>query len=188
MYQRLLLICLLFAKLSYGETAIFAGGCFWCMEADFEKLKGVQGVIAGYTGGHAKDPSYQAVSTGGTGHYEAIKVIYNPLEISYPTLLRHFWHNVDVTDGKGQFCDRGPQYRSAIFYKNKKQQELALKSKNDLVKKRRFKKIATVILPAKTFYPAEAYHQNYYKKHAFKYKFYRYRCGRDARLKKVWGK
>lgn len=168
-------------------TAIFAGGCFWCLEADFDKVPGVIKTVSGYTGGTIQNPSYENVSQGSTGHFEAVYVEYNPSEVSYQKLLNVFWHSVDPTNSTGQFCDKGDQYRSAIFYQDKKQKTLSEKSKNDLLKSGRFKNIATTILPATTFYPAETYHQDYYQKNPIRYKYYRYRCGRDQRLKEVWG-
>ena len=167
--------------------AIFAAGCFWCAEHDFENVPGVTEVISGYTGGQIKNPTYEMVSNGGTGHYEAVKVIYNPNTISYLQLLNIFWHNVDPTDTQGQFCDKGDQYRSAIFYSDNQEKILAEKSKDTLIQSGQFKTIATQILPASTFYPAETYHQNYADKNPLRYKFYRYNCGRDARLKAIWG-
>ncbi|MCB1319759.1 MAG: peptide-methionine (S)-S-oxide reductase MsrA [Leptospiraceae bacterium] len=173
------------------ETAIFAGGCFWCVESDLEKLDGVISVISGYTGGDVENPTYEEVSDGGTGHREAVMVTFDPQKISYETLLQAFWHNVDPVDARGQFCDKGFQYTSAIFYGSPEQKAAADDSKMLLeADEQRFggQTIATEILPAKTFYPAEDYHQDYYKKNPIRYKFYRGRCGRDNRLKEVWGK
>ncbi|MEJ2313400.1 MAG: peptide-methionine (S)-S-oxide reductase MsrA [Nitrospirota bacterium] len=170
------------------EEAIFAGGCFWCMEPPFEKLDGVKEVISGYTGGHKENPTYKEVSAGGTGHVEAVKVIYDPSKVSYETLLQVFWRQVDPTDAGGQFVDRGSQYRSAIFYLNDKQKALAEQSKAELAKSGRFDKpIVTEILPAGKFYEAEDYHQDYYKKNPIRYKIYRYGSGRDKFLEKAWG-
>lgn len=166
------------------QTAIFAGGCFWCVQADFDKLDGVEKTIVGYTGGHTSNPTYQQVSKENTGHVEAVKVFYNPKIINYQALLTHFWHNVDPTDAQGQFCDKGPSYKAVIFYENSKQKQLAEASKKKLQK--RFKHIAVTIRPASTFYKAENYHQNYYKKNPLRYRFYRFTCGRDKRLKQVW--
>jgi peptide methionine sulfoxide reductase msrA/msrB len=169
------------------ETAIFAGGCFWCMTPPFEKLPGVVKVISGYTGGHTKNPTYEDYAKG--GHIEAVEVIYDPSKITYPQLLDVFWRQIDPTDSGGQFVDRGPQYRSAIFYLDDSQKELAEKSKEALSRSGRFKKpIVTEILKASVFYPAEEYHQDYYKKNPIRYEFYRYRSGRDQFLEKVWGK
>jgi peptide methionine sulfoxide reductase msrA/msrB len=169
------------------ETAIFAGGCFWCMTPPFEKLSGVVKVISGYTGGQTKNPTYENYAEG--GHIEAVEVIYDPSKITYSQLLDVFWRQIDPTDGGGQFVDRGPQYRSAIFYLDERQKELAEKSKEELSRSGRFKKpIVTEILKASVFYPAEEYHQDYYKKNPIRYEFYRYRSGRDQFLEKVWGK
>jgi len=172
---------------SNTKTAIFAGGCFWCMQSDFDKIPGVIKTVAGYTGGTVKDPSYEQVSAGGTGHYESIEVYYDPSKVTYQQLLNDFWHNVDPTDASGQFCDKGQQYRAVIFYENGQQKKLAEASKQQLLDSGKFKQIATQILPASTFYPAEDYHQEYYKKNPVRYKFYRYSCGRDKRLEQVWG-
>lgn len=177
-------------KQSFSKAeAIFAGGCFWCMESEFEKLNGVEAVISGYTGGDKLNPSYKEVSSGSTGHIESIKVIYNPKQISYEKLLDFFWKNIDPTDAKGQFVDRGHQYSSAIFYKNEEQKKMAETSKLKLGKTGPFKKsIVTPIRKAETFFDAEDYHQDYYKKSPLKYKYYRYRSGRDKFLKKFWDK
>jgi peptide-methionine (S)-S-oxide reductase len=167
-------------------VATFAGGCFWCMEPPFDKLPGVRSTTSGYTGGHVPNPSYEAVSAGSTGHIEAVQVVYDPAQISYAQLLDVFWHNVDPLSGDGQFCDRGPTYVSAIFYHDEEQQRLAQDSKGKLAG--RFPKpILTSIRPAVAFYPAEEYHQDYYRKNPIRYKFYRTTCGRDARLSAVWG-
>lgn len=169
------------------EKATFAGGCFWCMEPPFEKLNGVVEVISGYTGGEKKDPTYKEVSAGVTGHVEAIQVIYDPSKITYEKLLDVFWEQIDPTDAYGQFVDRGPQYRTAIFYHTDEQRVLAEKSKEELGKSGRFeKKIVTGIIPFSEFYQAEEYHQDYYKKNPVRYKFYRYNSGRDQYLEKVW--
>ncbi len=171
------------------QTATFAGGCFWCTESDFEKLPGVVKVISGYTGGTKENPTYEEVSSGKTGHVEAVQVYYDPTRITYEELLDHFWKHVDPTDAGGQFVDRGAQYRSAIFYHDEEQKRLAEKSKEALSKSGRFKKpIVTEIVKFTKFYEAEDYHQDYYKTHALKYKFYRYASGRDQFLEKVWGK
>ncbi len=170
------------------EKATFAGGCFWCMEPPFEKLPGVESVVSGYTGGFKVNPSYKEVSAGTTGHVEAVEVSYDPSRISYETLLHVFWRQVDPTDAGGQFVDRGSPYRSVIFYHTQNQKLLAEKSRVELQKSRRFTKpIVTEILPAGTFYPAEEYHQDYYKKNPVRYKFYRFNSGRDQFLAKVWG-
>ncbi|MEZ4599727.1 MAG: peptide-methionine (R)-S-oxide reductase MsrB [Syntrophotaleaceae bacterium] len=170
------------------KTAVFAGGCFWCTEADFEKLPGVIDVISGYTGGGLDDPTYEQVSAGGTGHVEAVRVTYDPDTITYGQLLDWFWRHVDPTDSGGQFVDRGEQYRSVIFYAGEEQRRQAEASKQRLEESRRFDKpIVTDILPLGAFYLAEDYHQDYYKKNAIRYKFYRYRSGRDQFLDRTWG-
>lgn len=171
------------------SKAIFAGGCFWCVEADFEKLKGVVQVISGYTGGHVENPAYQQVSAGGTGHLEAVQVFFDPKQVTYEELLGYFWRHVDPTDSGGQFVDRGSQYRSAIFYLDAEQKRIAEASKKALEKSGRFKKpIATEILPATRFYSAEEYHQDYYEKNPVRYKYYRWNSGRDQFLEKAWVK
>jgi peptide-methionine (S)-S-oxide reductase len=168
--------------------AAFAGGCFWCMEHPFDKLPGVISVTAGYTGGHKKNPTYEEVSAGDTGHAESVQIIYDPTRISYEKLLDVFWHNIDPTTPNRQFCDSGNQYRSAIFYYNETQKRLAIASKAALERSKPFKgQIVTEIVPAGEFYPAEGYHQNYYKKNPIRYKFYRQGCGRDKRLRELWG-
>ncbi|HUT40109.1 MAG TPA: peptide-methionine (S)-S-oxide reductase MsrA [Gammaproteobacteria bacterium] len=170
-------------------TAIFAGGCFWCMEPPFDKLDGVISTTSGYTGGHKENPTYKEVSRGGTGHAEAMQVVYDPQRISYAQLLDVFWHNIDPTTSDGQFCDWGDQYRSEIFYNTPEQKQLAEQSKAALVELKPFKEpVVTGISAASTFYPAEDYHQDYYKKNPVRYKFYRYGCGRDQRLEELWGK
>jgi peptide methionine sulfoxide reductase msrA/msrB len=169
------------------ESALFAGGCFWCMEPPFEKLDGVKEVISGYTGGQKENPTYEEVSSGKTGHLEAVEVSYDPAKVSYEKLLEVFWRQIDPRDAGGQFVDRGSQYRSAIFYLNEEQKALAQKSKEELGKSGRFDKpIVTEILPASKFYRAEEYHQDYYKKNPLRYKFYRFNSGRDQFLKRVW--
>lgn len=186
---------LLFALLMTGvagaaglDKAIFAGGCFWCMEAPFDKLPGVVSVTSGYTGGYTRNPTYRDVSAGGTGHAEAVQVVYDPSKISYESLLTVFWHNIDPTVADRQFCDAGHQYRAAIFYQGERQHALALRSKAALEKSRPFREaIVTEIVPASEFYPAEEYHQHYYIKNPLRYKYYRSGCGRDKRLKELWG-
>jgi peptide methionine sulfoxide reductase msrA/msrB len=169
------------------RSAVFAGGCFWCTESDFEKVAGVLEAISGYTGGHVDNPTYRQVSAGGTGHVEAVKVIYDPAEITYEELLDVFWHQVDPTDGGGQFVDRGSQYRSVIFYADSREQTMAETSKKQLAATGHFKKpIVTDILPLKDFYPAEEYHQDYHKKNSIRYRWYRSGSGRDQFLKKTW--
>jgi peptide-methionine (S)-S-oxide reductase len=184
----LLITALLTATLhAQRATAIFAGGCFWCMEPPFEKLKGVVSVVSGYTGGVTKNPTYEEVSDGGTGHYEAVLVTYDPKQVSYATLLDVFWHNIDPLDASGQFCDKGGQYRAAIFYRNPAERQLAEQTKQKIAQAKRWN-IATQILPATPFYLAEGYHQDYAKKNPVRYKFYRFNCGRDHRLEQLWGK
>ncbi len=169
------------------ETAVFAGGCFWCTESDFEKVDGVVEAVSGYTGGHVKNPIYKQVSAGGTGHVESVKVTYDPKKISYQDLLDVFWRHVDPTDAGGQFVDRGDQYRSVIFYADEHQHELAEVSKTKLAASGVFNKpVVTEILPLGAFYPAEAYHQNYYKKNPIRYHWYRSGSGRDQFLEKTW--
>jgi peptide methionine sulfoxide reductase msrA/msrB len=171
------------------EKATFAGGCFWCMEHPFEKLEGVLKVISGYTGGHKDNPTYEEVSSGMTGHLEAIEITYDPSRISYSEILGIFWKQIDPTDSGGQFVDRGQQYRSAILYHSEEQKALAEKSKAELNKSGRYKNpIVTEIIKASKFYKAEDYHQDYSKKNPIRYKYYRYNSGRDQYLKKVWGK
>jgi len=167
--------------------ATFAGGCFWCMEPPFDKLDGVISTTSGYTGGHKENPTYEQVSSGTTGHAEAIQIIYDPDKITYGQLLEVFWRNTDPTDGGGQFCDRGSQYRTAIFYHDDEQKRLAERSRQAVIESTGFKAIVTEITAASAFYPAEEYHQDYYKKNPVRYKFYRYSCGRDKRLKELWG-
>ena len=168
-------------------SAVFAGGCFWCTEADFDKIPGVVSTTSGYTGGRVANPTYEQVSGGGTGHIEAVKIVYDPAKVSYAKLVARFFRTIDPLDGGGQFCDRGGEYRSAIFVANAGQRQVA-----EATKKRAAallgKPIATLVLPAATFYPAETYHQDYYKKNPVPYRYYRYRCGRDARLAEIWGK
>ncbi|HEX8214999.1 MAG TPA: peptide-methionine (S)-S-oxide reductase MsrA [Allosphingosinicella sp.] len=167
------------------ETAVFAGGCFWCTEADFEKVPGVTGAVSGYTGGGTADPSYEQVSAGGTGHYEAVRITYDPARVSYAQLVDYYFRTIDPTDAGGQFCDRGESYRTAIFVAAEAQRELAQKEKAE-ADAALSAPVATPILPAAPFYEAEAYHQDYHKRNGFKYQYYRTRCGRDARLKQVW--
>jgi peptide-methionine (S)-S-oxide reductase len=170
------------------EKATFAGGCFWCMEPPYDKLDGVISTTAGYTGGHKKNPTYREVSAGVTGHTEAILIVYDPEIINYDRLLKVFWRNIDPTVQNRQFCDVGTQYRTAIFYHNETQKERAEKSKKELKESGRFTEpVFTEIAPASEFYVAEDYHQDYYKKNPLRYKFYRYNCGRDRRLKELWG-
>lgn len=169
------------------DTAVFAGGCFWCVEKDFEELPGVIEAVSGYTGGHTPNPTYKAVSRTETGHYEAVEVRFDPRQITYPELVEHFWKTVDPTDPNGQFCDKGSSYRTAIFTRPD-QVASANRSKANLEKTKPFEaSIVTPVLPATRFYNAEEYHQDYYKKNPIRYKYYRTGCRRDARLKQLWG-
>ena len=168
------------------KTAVFAGGCFWCMEKPFDALSGVISTTSGYTGGHVKSPTYEQVSAGGTGHMEVLQVVYDPSRVDYATLLDTFWKNIDPLDDTGQFCDKGEQYKSAIFYQNEVEKKIAEKSLDDMAKKLDAQ-IATKIIKGEEFYAAEKYHQNYHMKNPIRYKFYRSTCGRDKRLKELWG-
>lgn len=169
-------------------VAIFAGGCFWCMEPPFDQTPGVISSTSGYTGGRVDNPTYEQVSAGATGHAEAVRIEYDPSQVTYAHLLEVFWHNVDPVAVDRQFCDRGSQYRSAIFVSNAEQHELAEESKRKLEASGRFDQpIATQIVNATTFWPAEDYHQDYYEKNPVRYKYYRYNCGRDRRLDQLWG-
>jgi peptide-methionine (S)-S-oxide reductase len=170
-----------------SATAIFASGCFWCTESDFEKLPGVFGAESGYIAGQMANPSYEQVSAGGTGHTEAVRVTYDPVRVTYTQLLEHFWRNVDPTVKDRQFCDVGHQYRSGIYWQTDAERQAAEQSRDALRKSGRFAQIHTEIVQATTFYPAEEYHQDYYKKNPVRYNFYRLNCGRDARLKALWG-
>lgn len=170
------------------EKATFAGGCFWCMEQPFDSQPGVLSVMPGYTGGTSKNPTYKEVSNGGTGHAEAVEIIFDPAKISYEKLLQIFWRNIDPTTIDRQFCDQGNQYRAAIFYHNERQLKLAQQSKKLVEQQKNFKEpVVTGIVPAATFYPAEEYHRQYYKKNPIRYSYYRSSCGRDKRLKEIWG-
>jgi len=172
-----------------SAKATFAGGCFWCMEPPFDKLPGVISTTSGYTGGQKKNPTYQEVSAGSTGHAEVVQVVYDPKQVSYAKLLDVFWHNVDPTQVDGQFCDHGSQYRTAIFYHDEEQKRLAEAAKASLQQQKPFQgDIVTEIVPAEEFYAAEEYHQDYATKNPIRYKFYRTGCGRDQRLKQLWGK
>jgi peptide-methionine (S)-S-oxide reductase len=168
------------------QQAIFGGGCFWSMEHVFDEIPGVQSVTVGYTGGTAKNPSYEQVELSITGHVEAVRVVFDPAKVTYDQLLDAYWHNTDPTEGSGQFCDFGSQYRPIIFYGDAAQQQRAEASKKGLEDSRRFKRIMTRVMPASTFWIAEAYHQHYYKTHASAYQRYRAGCGRDARLQEIW--
>jgi peptide methionine sulfoxide reductase msrA/msrB len=171
------------------QVATFAGGCFWCMEHPFDELPGVIKVVSGYSGGHKKNPTYEEVSSGVTGHAESVQITFDPSVISYKKLLDVFWMQIDPTDPGGQFVDRGNQYRSAIFYHNEEQKREAEASKEALEKSGRFEgPIVTQIVQFTVFYPAEEYHQHYYKKNPLRYKFYRFNSGRDRFLDKFWGK
>ncbi|TXT31825.1 MAG: peptide-methionine (S)-S-oxide reductase [Rhodocyclaceae bacterium] len=168
-------------------SAIFAGGCFWCIEADFEKLPGVFEAESGYTGGQTKNPSYEAVSAGRTGHTEAVRVFYDPKKVSYAQLVEYFWRHIDPTVKDRQFCDSGTQYRSGIYWQNEAEHKVAEDSRDALLKSARFPVIYTEVQAATTFWPAEEYHQDYYKKNPIRYAYYRSGCGRDARVQQVWG-
>lgn len=185
----LLFIIMTFATThASADKAIFAGGCFWCVEADFEKLDGVNEAISGFTGGTIDNPIYNGDHR---GHYEAVEIDYDPNIVSYQALLDHFWINIDPFDSKGQFCDKGHSYLSAIFVSNEEEKVLAEKSRQKVVDQFPKQKVVTPIFNASTFYPikgSESYHQNYYKNHSVRYKFYRWNCGRDQRLEQIWGK
>lgn len=170
------------------KIAIFAGGCFWCVESDFDKVPGVLETISGYTGGHTENPTYKEVSNKDTGHYEALKIVYDPNKVTYEKLLYTFWRTVDPTDKGGQFCDRGDSYRTAIFAVDQAQLDAARQSKEKEQTSGKLKgRIVTPVIMASQFYKAEEYHQNYYNKSPLRYKYYRYSCGRDSRIEKLWG-
>lgn len=171
---------------SKSESAIFAGGCFWCMEPPFDKLDGVVSTTSGYIGGHQKDPTYKQVSAGVTGHTEAVEIVFDPDKVSYEKLLEVFWLNIDPFNARGQFCDFGTQYRTGIFYLDDEQRKLAEKSRQRVIEKLG-KPVVTEITAATKFYPAEDYHQNYYQVNPVRYNYYRWSCGRDRRLKELWG-
>ncbi len=171
------------------EKATFGGGCFWCMEPPFEKLDGVKSVISGYSGGTVDNPTYKAISTGTTGHAEVVQVTFDPSKVSYEKLLSVFWRNIDPTTLNAQFADRGTQYRTVVFYHSAEQKELAEKSKKDLGESGKFSDpIVTEISEAEKFYPAEDYHQDYYKKNPIRYKAYSFGSGRQSFIKKIWGR
>ena len=171
------------------DKAYFAGGCFWCMEEAFEKVEGVLSVTSGYMGGTVANPSYEDVSAGRTGHAESVEVVYDPAKVSYQKLLDAFWRNVDPVTPNAQFCDHGSQYRSAVFFQNDEEKRGAEASKQAIEQSKRFKDpIVTQIVMAAQFYPAEEYHQDFYKKNPIRYKFYKYNCGRAQRLEELWGK
>lgn len=177
----------LYIPVTIADTAILAGGCFWCMESDFEKLEGVSSVVSGFTGGSLKNPTYNGNHQ---GHYEAVEITYDPEKISYRQLLEYYWVNIDPFDDRGQFCDKGPSYRSAIFVANEKEREIAEQTRKAVVDQFPSQKVVTPILNVSTFYPIkgeESYHQDFYKKSPVRYKFYRWNCGRDQRLKDIWG-
>ncbi len=172
---------------SSADTTVLAGGCFWCMESDFEKLKGVSNVVSGFTGGKIKNPTYNGNHS---GHYEAVKITYDPAVVSYTQILNHYWVNIDPFDARGQFCDKGHSYLSAIFVANDKQRAIAERLRLKVVQEFPNKKVITPILKASTFYPIkgkESYHQDYYMNNPIRYRFYRLSCGRDSRLKEIWG-
>jgi len=178
---------LFFTSNLFAAKAVFAGGCFWCMEKDFESLEGVSDVVSGFTGGTIENPIYNGDHR---GHYEAVEVTYDPAVISYQDLLDHYWVNVDPFDSRGQFCDKGHEYLSALFVANEEEKKLAEASREVVVKRFPGQKVVTPILPASTFYPImgeESYHQDFYKKSPVRYKAYRWGCGRDKRLKQIWG-
>ena len=170
------------------EQATFAGGCFWCMESEFQELPGVMSVVSGFTGGRKQNPTYEEVSAGGTGHTESILITYEPAKISYARLLDVFWRNIDPTDKGGQFCDRGSQYRSGILVHSPEQKKLAEDSKQRLIASKKLPAVYTPIDPATRFWPAEDYHQDYYSRNPIRYNYYRYGCGRDRRLEELWGR
>ncbi len=176
------------ASAAGAATAIFAGGCFWCTEADFEKLPGVISAESGYTAGKKPNPTYNEVSAGTTGHTEAVRVTYDPAKVTYTQLVDYFWRTIDPTVKDRQFCDAGSQYRSGIYWQNEEERKVAEASRDALVASNRFKEIHTEIAAASVFYPAEEYHQDYYKKNPIRYNYYRHGCGRDARLEQLWGK
>ncbi len=176
------------ARAENSQTAIFAGGCFWCVEQFFDEVDGVLATTSGYIGGHVKDPSYERVSAGGTGHTEAVRVRYDASRVGYADLLRVFWRNIDPTTANRQFCDRGSQYRAGIFYLNETQKRLAEASREALRREKPFPQpIVTGITAAGVFYPAEAWHQDYHHRNPIRYRFYKYNCGRDQRLRELWG-
>jgi peptide-methionine (S)-S-oxide reductase len=183
----LLSLSILIAPSVYADKAILAGGCFWCMEKDFESLEGVNDVISGFTGGSAVNPTYRGDHA---GHYEAVEITYDPEIVSYQKILDHFWVNIDPFDAEGQFCDKGTSYLSAIFVSNQQERSIAEYSKQRVIEQFPEKNVVTPVLEASTFYPirgAESYHQDFYKKSPIRYKTYRWSCGRDKRLREIWG-
>ncbi|GIX21836.1 MAG: peptide methionine sulfoxide reductase MsrA [Gammaproteobacteria bacterium] len=189
MLGRLVLLALVALPAAAAPTAVatFAGGCFWCMEPPFDALDGVLETTVGYTGGEQPDPSYEQVSSGKTGHVEAVRIVYDPARIDYRRLLEVFWRNIDPTRDDGQFCDRGSSYRAMIFYHDARQKALAEESRAALAASGRFERVVTPIRPAGPFYPAEERHQDYYRKNPLRYAFYRKTCGRDRFLREHWG-
>ena len=171
-----------------SATAVFAGGCFWCIEADMEKLPGVIAAESGYTAGQKPNPTYEQVSAGGSGHTEAIRVTYDPAKVNYAQLVEYFWRHIDPTVKDKQFCDSGSQYRSGIYWGSDGERKIAESSRDALLASGKFKAIQTEIIAATTFYPAEDYHQDYYKKNPIRYAYYRRGCGRDQRVEELWGK
>lgn len=187
MFKTSLFFILLFSAVTASaenKEAIFAGGCFWCLQADFDKLSGVVKTIVGYDGGQSPNPTYEQVSSGSTEYAESVKIIYDDNKINYSTILDYFWHHIDPTVKDKQFCDAGHQYRTAIFYLDHSQKQEALKSLEKI--KKQFPNVYTEIISSTHFYPAETYHQDYYLKNPVRYEFYRWNCGRDARVKEVW--
>ena len=184
-----LALCAGFSGAGSAATAkaTFAGGCFWCTESDFEKVPGVISAVSGYIGGSKRNPSYEEVSAGATGHAEAVEIVFDPTKVGYQRLLYVYWRSVDPTVKDRQFCDSGSQYRTAIFTHDETQKKLAEASKAELEKAGKLSPIQIQIVAAGTFYPAEDYHQDYYKKNPLRYRYYRYTCGRDARLQEIWG-
>jgi peptide-methionine (S)-S-oxide reductase len=177
------------AQPSGTAKAVFAGGCFWCVEADFDKVDGVLSTTSGYTGGTTSNPTYQQVSSKATGHAEAVEIVYDPKKVSYQKLLEHYWRSIDPTTPNAQFCDHGSPYRTAIFTQDESQWQAARDSLAALEKIKPFKEpIVTEIVRGASFYPAEEHHQDYYKKNPIRYQYYRTRCGRDARVKALWGR
>jgi peptide-methionine (S)-S-oxide reductase len=184
----LLVIGLLFGTTHvWADKTVLAGGCFWCMESDFEKLAGVTDVVSGFTGGTLKNPTYNGNHT---GHYEAVEITYDPNKISYEELLNYYWRHIDPFDDRGQFCDKGHSYKSAVFVANKEERAIAEQTKREVEALFPNQRVATEILDASIFYPIkgdESYHQDYYKKNPVRYKFYRWNCGRDQRVEEIWG-
>lgn len=184
--KKLILILLCLPVISFADTAIFAGGCFWCVQSDFDKRLGVMKTIVGFDGGTVPHPTYRQVSSGNTQYVESTKIIFDPNKVSYEELVTYFFHHIDPLTKNGQFCDKGKQYRSVIFYANANQKKIAENILTNIKKQFENQTVYTEILPTTQFYPAENYHQSYYKKNPLRYKFYRYTCGRDKRVKEVW--